>query len=280
MMLSARTVLGLISTISCISFAFGALSSPALAGALTKNCTQGWRHSGTATGKNVTIAGVSTYLAEPTHRTGPKKVILFYSDVFGSFFINNQLLQDYFASQGYYVLGLDYFFGDPIGLHVDQDLHPFDPNFDLPAWVAKSRVQAAQAVPIWNKAVRERYGPNAKYNAVGYCFGALYSMQIGATDDVVAAAFAHPGDLTEAHFTNLTKPLLMSCAEIDQTFPTVDRNRAVDLLTENNKTYHYQVFSNTTHGFATRSNPDDPNSVWSMRESARSVAGWFDRFSN
>ncbi|RXW18339.1 hypothetical protein EST38_g7507 [Candolleomyces aberdarensis] len=280
MMLSSRAVLGFIFALSWVSFAFGALSSPALAGALTKNCTQGWRHSGTATGKNVTIAGVSTYLVEPTHRTGTKKVILFYSDVFGSFFINNQLLQDYFASQGYYVLGLDYFFGDPIGLHVDQDLHPFDPNFDLTAWVEKSRRQAAQAVPIWNKAVRKRYGPKAKYNAVGYCFGALYSMEIGATDDVVAAAFAHPGDLTEAHFTILTKPLLMSCAEIDQMFPTPSRNRAVDLLTENNKTYHYQVFSNTTHGFATRSNPDDPNSVWSMRESARSVAGWFDRFSN
>ncbi|KAJ2912017.1 hypothetical protein MD484_g8400, partial [Candolleomyces efflorescens] len=280
MILASRVAFGFVLALAWVSATLGALSSPSLAGPLTKNCTQGWKHSGTATGKNVTIAGVSTYLAEPTHRSGTKKVILFYSDVFGSFFINNQLLQDYFASQGYYVLGLDYFFGDPIGLHVDQDLIPFDPNFDLPAWLAKSRRQAAEAVPGWNEGVRKRYGKNAKYTAVGYCFGALYSMQIGATDDVVAAAFAHPGDLTEAHFANLTKPLLMSCAEIDQTFPTPSRNRAVDVLTENNKTYHYQVFSGTQHGFATRSNPADPNSVWAMRESARSVAGWFDRFSN
>ncbi|KAJ2929306.1 hypothetical protein H1R20_g7784, partial [Candolleomyces eurysporus] len=280
MILSSRAALGFISVLPWISLALAALSSPSVAGALTKNCTKGWRHSGTTTGKNVTIAGVSTYLVEPTHHSGTKKVILFYSDVFGSFFINNQLLQDYFASQGYYVLGPDYFFGDSIGLHVDKDLQPIDPNFNLTAWVEKSRRQAAQAVPPWNQAVRERYGKNAKYNAVGYCFGAMYAMNIGATDDVVATAFAHPAELTESHFTSLTKPLLMSCSEIDQTFPTADRNRAVDLLTENKKMYHYQVFSGVVHGFATRSNPNDSNAVWAMHHSAKSVAGWFDRFSD
>ncbi|KAJ2928388.1 hypothetical protein H1R20_g8697, partial [Candolleomyces eurysporus] len=281
MIFSSRAAFGFISILPWISFTFAALSSPSLAGALSKNCTQGFRHSGAATGKNVTIAGVQTYLAEPTHPSGTKKVIFFYSDAFGPFVINNQLLQDYFASRGrYYVLGLDYFFGDPIGLHVDKDLQPIDPNFNLTAWVEKSRREAAQAVPIWNEAVKKRYGRNAKYNAVGYCFGALYSVGIGATDEVVATAFAHPAELTEAHFTNLTKPILLSCAETDEAFPTADRNQAVDLLTQNNKTYHYQVFSGTEHGFATRGDPNDPNAVWAMKESARSVAGWFDRFSN
>ncbi|RXW18352.1 hypothetical protein EST38_g7512 [Candolleomyces aberdarensis] len=279
MLLSSHATFGLISILSWISSAFAALSSPSLAGALSKNCTQGWRHSGSPKGRNVTIAGVPTYLVEPIRHSGTKKVIFFYADAFGTFFINNQLLQDYFASQGYYVLGLDYFFGDPIGLHLDKDLQPIDPNFNLTAWVEKSRRQAAQAVPIWNEAVRKRYGQNAKYNAVGYCFGALYSVGIGATDDVVATAFAHPAELTEAHFTSLRKPILLSCAETDEAFPTADRNQAVDLLTQNNKTYHYQVFSGTAHGFATRGDPNDPNAVWAMKESAKSVVGWFDRFS-
>lgn len=38
------------------------------------------------------------------------------------------------------------------------DLEPLEPGFDLNAWVAKSREQAAAALPDWVEAVRERYG--------------------------------------------------------------------------------------------------------------------------
>lgn len=96
----ARLAFAFICLLPWLSFAFAAPDSPILAGPLGKDCIKGWKHSGSAKGKNVTIAGVSTYLVEPTIRPGPKKVIFFYSDVFGSFYINNQLLQDYFAEQG------------------------------------------------------------------------------------------------------------------------------------------------------------------------------------
>ena len=59
---------------------------------------------------------------------------------------------------GYYVLGLDYFFGDPIQKHTTLDLEPLDPNFDFPEWVVKSRAQAAAAIPPWFEAVKKRYG--------------------------------------------------------------------------------------------------------------------------
>ena len=59
---------------------------------------------------------------------------------------------------GYYVLGLDYFFGDPVQKHTTYDFEPLDPNFDLTAWVAKSRAQAAVAIPPWFEAVKRRYG--------------------------------------------------------------------------------------------------------------------------
>ena len=59
---------------------------------------------------------------------------------------------------GYHVLGPDYFFGDPIQKHTTLDLEPLDPNFDLMAWLSKSRAQAAAALPPWVAAVRKRYG--------------------------------------------------------------------------------------------------------------------------
>jgi hypothetical protein len=68
------------------------------------NCFTGVKHSGNPVGKSVTIADVPTYLSEPlagvATGNGPKKVIIFFADVFGPFYLNNQLLQDYFASHG------------------------------------------------------------------------------------------------------------------------------------------------------------------------------------
>jgi hypothetical protein len=46
-------------------------------------------------------------------------------------------------------------------------LHTDDPDFDRSAWFTKVRKLAAEATPGWINAVREKYGADAKYNAVG-----------------------------------------------------------------------------------------------------------------
>jgi len=218
--------------------------STLLAGPLGDHCVEGVKHVGTPVGKITKIANIDTYVSEPPpNTTGPKKVILFFADVFGPFFENAKLLQDYFASNGFYVVGIDYFFGDPIDLHNDEA------GFDRNAWFAKSRKQATDATPRWIKAVRDIYGEDAKYSAVGYCFGGPFALDIAATDDVVAAAFAHPAFVTDEQFKNLKKPFLLSCAEIDHTFPAENRRKAEDILAEGKKTYLLQLFSNVSHGF-------------------------------
>ncbi|TEB22148.1 alpha/beta-hydrolase [Coprinellus micaceus] len=263
------------------SLTLSATSSPLLALAPTLDCLKGVPHRGTPQGKNVTIAGVNTYVAEPPkgHDEGPKKVIFFFSDVFSAVWINNMLIQDYFATQGYHVLGLDYFFGDPIQNHTDFDLVPFDPDFDFDEWIAKSRQQAAAALPSWIDAVRRRYGQNARYHTAGYCFGAKYVMEISTTDQVVAGSFSHPFELTEDHFNQIKKPLLMNCAERDASFPAPNLYRAVDILTSRNASYHTQIYSGTQHGFATRANLSDENAAWAAADAAKSIIRWFDRFS-
>ncbi|KAJ2925347.1 hypothetical protein H1R20_g11747, partial [Candolleomyces eurysporus] len=294
----------LLTLLSAPLLALSALdpSSPVLAGPITEHCIEGAKHAGEPVGTNVTIANVPTYLSEPT--TPPsdekKKVLLFFSDIYSPFYVNNQLLQDYFASEGAFgafpiplstgrgvrnisrltefwagfnVVGIDYFFGDPVQAHDGE------PGFNMTAWFNKSRAQAERALPGWIEAVRTKYGADAKYAAVGYCFGAPYALEISATDKVVAGAFAHPSGLVEAHFSNLTKPLLLSCAETDSAFPTANMRRAVDILAGKKATYHLQVFSGVSHGFATRADPNDANAVWAKEESARSVVGWFNRFS-
>jgi hypothetical protein len=75
--------------------------STLLAGDHTDACFKSVKHTGTPVGKSITVADVPTYISEPpSGTTGPKKVILYFSDVFGPFYLNNQLVQDYFASYG------------------------------------------------------------------------------------------------------------------------------------------------------------------------------------
>lgn len=70
---------------------------------LTDHCFTTVQHTGTPAGQRIEIlvggVPVPTYLAEPAG-DAPRRIILFFSDVFGAFYLNNQLVQDYLATQG------------------------------------------------------------------------------------------------------------------------------------------------------------------------------------
>ena len=77
--------------------------SPVLAGPPRGCCFKGVKHFGEPSGETITIAGIQTYLSKPLRpkdSSHEKKIILFLADVYGPFFINSQLLQDYYASRG------------------------------------------------------------------------------------------------------------------------------------------------------------------------------------
>jgi dienelactone hydrolase len=109
-----------------------------------------------------------------------------------------------------------------------------------------------------------------------YCFGAPYVCNELAGDEVAAGAFGHPAFLKEHHFMNLnssspllmqplpgisdeySEPLFLSCSDIDHTFDTESRRRALDLLHTGNTPYQLQLFANVEHGFALRGNMENP----------------------
>ena len=80
-----------------------------LAGSLGDCCIKGVKHFGEPNGEIILIAGIETYISKPppsppqdhsSHDNLDKKIILYFADAFGPFYINAQLLQDYFASHG------------------------------------------------------------------------------------------------------------------------------------------------------------------------------------
>ncbi|KAI0829107.1 alpha/beta-hydrolase [Trametes gibbosa] len=247
-----------------------------LAGPPGDCCFRTVQHAGTPRGRVETIAGVETYVARPAAgAAAAERVVLFFSDVFGALYVNSQLIMDYWADHGYLVLAADYFEKDSYAFH--QDTPGFRGSARETAWVEEKRARAAVLVPPWIEAVRARYGAK-KYTCVGYCFGAPYVMDLLKTDWILAGALAHPALLDEDHFKAIKQPLLLSCSEIDHTFPLAARRRAEDILVERRATYFIQVFSGVSHGFALRGNMAVPVERWANEESARGVLDWFNHF--
>lgn len=239
-------------------------------------CIKTVEHSGTARGTIEEIAGVRTYISRPENLGESRKIILFFADVYGPFFLNSQLIMDYWASNGYLVLALDYFEGDPVQNHLSK----VGPNYKIEVdFVPGKMIRAKQITPPWIDAVKEQFGTSdTKWVTVGYCFGAPFVMDCVATDWISAGAFGHPAVLNENHFRNMKQPLLLSCAEVDHTFPLEFRRKAEDILVEKKATYHIQVFSGVSHGFALRGNVNDPVAKWAKEQSAETIMKWFDVF--
>lgn len=75
--------------------------SASLAGPMGDCCVKGMKHEGEPVGRIESIAGIETYISDPpVGTTGRKKVIIYFADVYGPFYINAKLLQDHFASHG------------------------------------------------------------------------------------------------------------------------------------------------------------------------------------
>ncbi|KZT43708.1 alpha/beta-hydrolase [Sistotremastrum suecicum HHB10207 ss-3] len=238
-------------------------------------CLKVVKHTGTPTGSTVSIGGLQTYISNPpdAFNNRGQKIVLFFPDVYGPFFVNNSLLIDYFASHGYLVVAPDYFEGDPI--HVARER----PDFVISEWIGPKMEFAKKAIPGWVNAVKEEYGtPTSKYGTTGYCFGAPFVMEYLTKDWVQAGAFAHPAFLDENHFRVITQPLLLSCAESDFTFSAEARRKAEDILQSKKAIYYLQIFSGVEHGFALRGNMDNENERWAKEGSAKSIVEWWNRF--
>ncbi|TID14090.1 Protein AIM2 [Venturia nashicola] len=236
-------------------------------------CLAGNIHKGTPKGKHTTIAGLQTYMATPKNPNG--NVIIYYPDVYG-LFNNALLLMDGFANAGYLTLGMDYFQGDPVYKYRTAE-GKYEEGFDWEGWLEKHVQGAAVVTPGWVEAVVKEYKKEGvRFGCVGYCFGAPYVMDALAGELCEVGAFAHPAYLKNHHFENIKKPLLLSCAETDHTFPTESRNQAIDILIKNKNPYQVQIFSGVAHGFALRCNLDIPYERYVKEQSLKSIVDYFD----
>jgi len=146
-------------------------------------CLQAVKHTGTPTGNTFSFGGIPCYVTGPTAKEEVTKVIFHFCDVYGTWYLNNKLVSDFFAQAGYTVIAPDYFSGDEL-----EHLRP-QSGFDFQPWAERHRAQAGDIVRKVVRAVKEEYdGTHVKYAALGYCFGGRDVLEMLQDGEVVAGA--------------------------------------------------------------------------------------------
>eukprot|EP00743_Colponemidia_sp_Colp-15_P003879 GILK01004186.1.p1 GENE.GILK01004186.1~~GILK01004186.1.p1 ORF type:complete len:265 (-),score=22.01 GILK01004186.1:138-878(-) len=238
-------------------------------------CIKGNIHTGEPTGAYTTIAGVETYVAEPTQFSG--RAILLIHDAFGFKFVNNQLLCDTFAAQtNCRVFCPDFLQGDaaPIGV-LDGSV-----AFDFQAWIARQVTkldETTNLVRTFASELRATHGVTS-LGAIGYCWGAFPAVRLGATDTFNAIAVAHPSFVeVPKDIEHLRTNALFLCAEIDQQFPEEKRTAAQQILASKpNQIAIFKLYPGTKHGFAVRSSPDDVVAFQAAQDAKSEAVDFFN----
>ncbi|EJF64056.1 dienelactone hydrolase endo-1,3,1,4-beta-D-glucanase [Dichomitus squalens LYAD-421 SS1] len=228
---------------------------------LCENCFKGVRHESTPEGnlgKIDTIAGVECYIATPTGDYPKDKVVLFLSDVFGIPLINNKLLVDDFARNGYGTIMPDLFQGDP---------YPVDAltrtDFDREAWRARHKPETWER--FVDTVVQALQAEGVTWIATtGYCFGAPPVWRLALKGWSKVSVITHPSrfripeDLQE-YFDQSKAPLLINSCEDDAAFPQ-EAQRVADAVFSGSfsPSYKRTYWEGCSHGFAVRGDMSNP----------------------
>lgn len=95
-------------------------------------------HNEKPTGKQATVHGLPTYIAEPPNGAAPKGIIVITPDAFGLPFINNQILADNHASKGQFRVYLpDFMDGQPAPTWMMQTFFNVFATKTLWNWIRK-----------------------------------------------------------------------------------------------------------------------------------------------
>ncbi|KAL1743406.1 Alpha/Beta hydrolase protein [Schizophyllum fasciatum] len=228
-----------------------------------KDCIKGVRHEGTPEGKWENIAGVDCYVGTPSGDYAKEKVLLFLTDAFGPQLLNNQLLVDDFARNGFRVVAPDYFAGDGVPDEIMSDPERAA-TFDLPGWVARHGYGAAR--PLLDAVVGALKAEGvAAFGATGYCFGGWYTFDLACDRVLKAAAVSHPSFLKcpqdlERYAKHATAPLLINSCEVDEQLPLAAQAQADAILGGGKFAPGYKrtYWEGCVHGFAVRGDMGDP----------------------
>ncbi|KAF8207967.1 dienelactone hydrolase endo-1,3,1,4-beta-D-glucanase [Mycena galopus ATCC 62051] len=244
-----------------------------------KDCVKGVTHNGIAEGNLDIIGGIECYVATPAVDYPKDKVVLFLTDACGLPLINNKLLADDYARNGFKTIAPDLFHGDPIPTNV------LDPGviFDIMGWFNNGHDQA-HTRPIIDKVIAALKADGVTtFAAVGYCFGGRYVFDLAFDNIIVASATAHPSFLhvpadLEKYAAVSKAPLLINSCTDDEQFPLAAQAKADEIFAGFAPGYKREYFDGCTHGFAVRGDLSDPKVKAGMEGAFKATIKWFIKY--
>ncbi|EPT00987.1 hypothetical protein FOMPIDRAFT_1060100 [Fomitopsis schrenkii] len=228
------------------------------------DCFKSVRHDGIPSGSIDRVAGVECYIAEPTGEYAREKAILFLTDAYGHKFLNNQLLADDYARNGFHVVMPDLFPGDAVPSFVPADASISKEEFDIMAWVGRHPPETVEGIVA--QVVTALAGRGiARLAGVGFCFGARIAIDLALNGRISVCAVSHPSfwkvpEDIERYYTQADAPLLINSCETDAMFPKEAQEKTDAILGGGRFApgYARTYWEGCTHGFAVRGDMDDP----------------------
>ncbi|THV04733.1 alpha/beta-hydrolase [Dendrothele bispora CBS 962.96] len=248
---------------------------------LCQDCVKGVRHEGTPSGEFKKINGVDCYVATPEGDYAKDKALLYLPDAFGMQLVNNQLLTDDFAINGYKTVMIDYFSGDPVP--TDALDNP-NSGFNIVEWIGKHSQEVTR--PLVDKVISALKEEGVtQFAATGYCFGGRYCFDLAFDHVIKATVVAHPSllkipDDLEKYASTAKAPLLINSCTVDQQFP-LEAQAAADKVLGDGKFapgYKREYFDGCTHGFAVRGDMSNPQVKAGKEGSFKATVEWLQKY--
>lgn len=231
-------------------------------------CVETNFHEGKPVGLYETVFGLDTYVTG--HNNSDERSIVILTDIYGHKYNNVLLIADQLSkSAGYKVYIPDILKGDPAIA-----------GLDLSQWLPNHTNEITKPiVDGFLKELRAKVGEKAFIGAIGYCFGAKYSIQqIAADGYLTAAAVAHPSFVLIDEVKQVKKPLLISAAETDPIFPIELRHETEKVLVDIKAQYQIDLFSGVSHGYSVRGDLSNEEVRYAADKTLTDQIQFFARF--
>ena len=265
-------------------------------------CLSGTIATSTPAGREDTVGGLPTYVAEPQSGSTTQSIV-FISDIFGWQLPNVRLLADEYAKAGFYCYIPDLHSGDSLPNSLLQNIEP--PTQKQETLSIVDKVKSAAIVPAtlgpWLIRHREaisqpiisgfidtvRHIPGTtKVGAIGFCWGGRYAILHARGADTVGggvdAAYAcHPSLLAiPADFDAVRAPLSLALGSKDSLLNAKSVGQIKEILEKKKQTSpsEVRVYEGQIHGFALRSDWSSEKDKEAMDEAARQGIAWFGKY--
>ncbi|KAF3933530.1 hypothetical protein ABW20_dc0108969 [Dactylellina cionopaga] len=227
-------------------------------------------------GETVKLNGLEVYIVRPAENVKKNgKGIMYFVDAFG-LYENAKVIADHLARKGYFVCMPDLTDNDHLqSLEMDQLIQWLGRHEDA---VVDHRIEAALNYMHSVEKIN-------RFGAVGYCFGGRHLLRYmkgkEPRDIKIDVGFiAHPSFVMRSDFENIAGPISIAAAQNDTIFPEESRYEAEKTLKNTNLTRPFQitVYSQTSHGFAAKSDLENPSNRYAYQEALGQATRWFDHW--